>query len=488
MMERILVTKSENLLQFKDCFQNSSLCLDVKNLNKFLSNKEMFEFVERRNEIEEKNNLIQITTFIIPIINNKYTLFFKSKKGRNKIIGGHINEDDFETDSSVHEAVRNCCVRELLEEVEFLQPNQIIGFKNVGMIFSGFSNSTPPHSNHLGSIYLVYLNLDLNFLTNEEVLSKHKLILHNLEDKDCLSKNINCKDEVWLDTALTNDELLNCLSLENKKNLIGLELTFDDLYGYVQLLDYMGSDEDVVLAAKASYGVTSVSEEDIVRLLDYLMRHRHTSPFEMCELKFRIRVPMDCWRQFVRHRTASINERSTRYTKALLKTYKRGKNWNLQHQINKQSSSDEKLSEELAIKIADSEEQIHRLCLEEYKKKLAFGVSKEQARKDLPLCTYTEAIWKMDLHNLLHFLDLRLRKEAQYEIRRYASLIKEFVKKLYPITYSCFEEHVLEGVRLSKTELEILKRFLDVKKLKESEEVNKLKKTKKLEFFNKLKI
>jgi thymidylate synthase (FAD) len=173
---------------------------------------------------------------------------------------------------------------------------------------------------------------------------------------------------------------------------------------------------------------------------------------------------MDAWRQMVRHRTASINERSTRYTEALTRFYRRGKNWNKQSLINKQGSADP-VDENVAELLNKNEKELHKVLLEEYQRRLSLGVSKEQARKDLPLSTYTEAIWKIDLHNLLHFLKLRLSNDAQYEIRTYAQKIKEFVSVLFPITHKAFEEHHLFSTTFSRKEFQILKNYIDLETL-----------------------
>lgn len=231
--------------------------------------------------------------------------------------------------------------------------------------------------------------------------------------------------------------------------------------GEVMLVDVMGNDAAIVQAARVSYGAGTKAVSDDRALIRYLMRHRHTTPFEMCELKFRIRIPMDHWRQMVRHRTANINEYSTRYSEAIDSAQQTLPGlWRLQSGTNKQGSGDfinEKIGELLSIQEAD----LQRQAREVYETRLEAGVAREQARKDLPLSTYTEAYWKCDLHNLLHFCTLRMDEHAQAEIRAYAKIIGErFVAPLFPLTWEAFEDYRLNAYTLSRMELRILQIFL----------------------------
>lgn len=230
--------------------------------------------------------------------------------------------------------------------------------------------------------------------------------------------------------------------------------------GFVELIDHMGSDEDVVKAARISYGKGTKKTSGTRNLLRYLMRHRHTSPFEMCELKFHVRVPMDTWRQWIRHRTASVNEYSTRYSEAINSmATTRSTEWRKQSTNNKQGSG-EFLNKEDGEDLTYGEISLHEHARNVYKSRLEDGVAREQARKDLPLSTYTEAIWKIDLHNLLHFLKLRLDKHAQLEIRSYALAIAHIVKECYPMTWEAFEDYTLHAVTFSRIELSVLKQSL----------------------------
>ncbi len=203
--------------------------------------------------------------------------------------------------------------------------------------------------------------------------------------------------------------------------------------GFVCLVDVMGDDSAVVQAARVSYGAGTKKVSDDRTLIRYLLRHRHTTPFEMAEVKFLVRVPMDCWRQWIRHRTANVNEYSTRYSVAIDSAQETTpESWRTQAEQNRQGSG-VPLSGELGQKLTNSEHELQELARKVYAERLEAGVAREQARKDLPLCTYTEAYWKIDLHNLLHFLALRMDSHAQDEIRQYATTIgREIVKNSSP--------------------------------------------------------
>jgi len=227
--------------------------------------------------------------------------------------------------------------------------------------------------------------------------------------------------------------------------------------GFVRVVDYMGSDESIVQAARVSYGRGTKKRHQDRGLIRYLMRHQHTTPFEMCEIKLHVRVPMDTWRQWVRHRTANINEYSTRYSIAIDAAYQTAPDaWRLQATVNRQGSEGF-LDAEQGKMMSEREKELHRLSREIYEERLNLGIAREQARKDLPLCTYTEAYWKIDLHNLLHFLKLRMEAHAQYEIRRYATIIgEEIVKRWVPLVWEAFQDYILNAESFSKLELQIL--------------------------------
>lgn len=239
--------------------------------------------------------------------------------------------------------------------------------------------------------------------------------------------------------------------------------------GFVTLVDAMGSDASIAQAARVSYGNDARSKigdeatEKDRELIRYLMRHKHTSPFEMAEVIFHIRIPMDAWRQMVRHRTASINEYSTRYKEAIdSQQVTAPDQWRLQATDNKQGSSgflpastldDDADGEVLTVQ----EATLHMQARKVYQRRLEAGIAKEQARKDLPLSTYTEARWKCDLHNIFHFLQLRLDKHAQLEIRQYAEAIANIVKQLFPAAYEAFEDYRLNTVTLSSRDIAVIR-------------------------------
>lgn len=230
-------------------------------------------------------------------------------------------------------------------------------------------------------------------------------------------------------------------------------------HGFVHLVETMGGDHSIVQAARISYGEGTISFRRDRELIRYLMRNRHTSPFEMVEAKFLIRCPMDVWRQWVRHRTANVNEYSTRYSEAIdvcARTPPDG--WRTQSSQNKQGSG-EYLPVDQGRGLTALEAGHLENSRKIYEERLAAGVAKEQARKDLPLSTYTEAYWKIDLHNLLHFLQLRMDEHAQLEIRQYAAVIGGMVAKWCPIAWEAFEDYRLNAMTLSALEIEAIRRL-----------------------------
>ena len=228
--------------------------------------------------------------------------------------------------------------------------------------------------------------------------------------------------------------------------------------GFIRVIDYMGSDASIVQAARVSYGEGTKKIRQDRELIRYLMRHHHTSPFEMCDIKLHIRVPMDTWRQWIRHRTASVNEYSTRYSVAIDSALKTNPDeWRLQSTSNRQGSTG-RADKSVGEAMSRQEEEFHALARRIYNDRLNAGIAREQARKDLPLSTYTEAYWKIDLNNLLHFLRLRMDEHAQHEIRSYADVIgHEIVNRWCPLTWEAFLDYRMSGVSFSHMELEILK-------------------------------
>jgi len=232
--------------------------------------------------------------------------------------------------------------------------------------------------------------------------------------------------------------------------------------GFVCLVDVMGDDDSVVQAARVSYGEGTKRVSDDRTLIRYLMRHRHTTPFEMAEIKFLIRVPMDCWRQWIRHRMASVNEYSTRYSIAIDAAQATPPDqWRSQAENNRQGSG-ERLFGDVGKDLSAAEARLLEECRRVYQERLDRGVAREQARKDLPLSTYTEAYWKIDLHNLLHFLLLRMDNHAQKEIRDYASTIgQQIVAPLFPIVWEAFLDYRQGGMELTRLDLGVVQRLME---------------------------
>ncbi len=230
--------------------------------------------------------------------------------------------------------------------------------------------------------------------------------------------------------------------------------------GFIRVVDYMGSDEAIVQAARVSYGDGTKKVHQDRGLIRYLMRHRHSTPFEMCEIKFHLRVPMDAWRQWIRHRTANINEYSTRYSIAIdASQMTQPDEWRLQATSNRQGS-DGVLEKAKGQELTRKESELQNLARNTYNERLELGIAREQARKDLPLSTYTEAYWKIDLHNLLHFLALRMDEHAQYEIRMFAKTIGEqVVSRWCPLTWEAFMDYRINAVSLTDLETQVIKKI-----------------------------
>jgi thymidylate synthase (FAD) len=227
--------------------------------------------------------------------------------------------------------------------------------------------------------------------------------------------------------------------------------------GFVRVVDYMGNDTAIVQAARVSYGIGTKRMHEDRGLIRYLMRHWHTTPFEMCEIKLHVRVPMDTWRQWIRHRTANVNEYSTRYSVAIDAAQRTAPDqWRSQATSNRQGSAGY-LQTSIGKRLTSQEQQLQKKAREIYEARIAAGVAREQARKDLPLATFTEAYWKIDLHNLLHFLYLRMDTLAQQEIREYATVIGEkIVAKWVPLVWEAFLDYQRNAVQLSRVEAGII--------------------------------
>ncbi|MEE8437693.1 MAG: FAD-dependent thymidylate synthase [Candidatus Neomarinimicrobiota bacterium] len=226
--------------------------------------------------------------------------------------------------------------------------------------------------------------------------------------------------------------------------------------GFVRLVDAMGGDDAIVQAARVSYGKGTQKVNQDRGLIRYLMRHRHTTPFEMVEFKFHCKMPIFVARQWVRHRTANINEYSLRYSAARDDFYMPDPEFiKYQSTLNKQGREGQ-VPEELKQKVLTYFKEISERSYELYQEMNAAGIARELARGILPVNIYTEWYWKNDLHNLLHFINLRASSHAQYEIRVYAEAMAEFVKKTAPIAWEAYEDYVIKGLRFSGLEKEAL--------------------------------
>jgi thymidylate synthase (FAD) len=228
--------------------------------------------------------------------------------------------------------------------------------------------------------------------------------------------------------------------------------------GFVRLVDVMGDDSSIVQAARVSYGKGTKNVRQDKGLVHYLMKHQHMSPFEMVEFKFHCKMPIFVARQWIRHRTANVNEISGRYS-VMEDTFWTPSPSDLRQQakINRQGSIESQVPEPANSEILKQYNEDMGAIFQHYNDYMQKGVAREVARATLPLSTFTEWYWKMDLHNLLHFLELRMEAHAQKEIRVYAEAIAEFVKQKCPFTWEAFVEHRLNAAKFSQAEVEVLR-------------------------------
>ena len=230
--------------------------------------------------------------------------------------------------------------------------------------------------------------------------------------------------------------------------------------GFVRLVDYMGGDQRIVQAARVSYGEGTKSVRQDRALIHYLIKHWHTSPFEQVQLTFHCKMPIFIARQWIRHRTARLNEISGRYSIMKDEFYvPEPSQISFQSSNNKQGRADSLPLEE-AMKIIEQMENDQREAYSEYTGMIDKGVARELARTNLPVSLYTEWYWQIDLHNLFHFIRLRIDPHAQYEIRVYAEALAQCAKAVAPFAYEAFEEHILGSVSFSKAECAALARML----------------------------
>lgn len=233
-------------------------------------------------------------------------------------------------------------------------------------------------------------------------------------------------------------------------------------HGFVRVVDYMGNDAAIVQAARVSYGEGTKTLRDDEGLIRYLLRHRHTTPFEMCEIKFHIKLPIFIARQWIRHRTANVNEYSGRYSVMDNDFYlPKPEHLAVQSAINHQGRGEMLRGEaaEQAISIIKSDSEAAYAHYEQLMEGDT-GLAREIARMILPVNYYTQWYWKIDLHNLLHFLALRADSHAQYEIREYANAMLELVRAWVPVTYQAFMDYRINAAPLSAGAIKVIKRKL----------------------------
>ena len=275
--------------------------------------------------------------------------------------------------------------------------------------------------------------------------------------------------------SLTEEQIEDIKNLRNNKketsraisegmeeNLFLIHKVLD--HGFIRVIDYMGNDTSIVQAARVSYGEGTKKSRDDRSLIFYLMRHWHSTPFEMCEVKFHIKLPVFVARQWIRHRTANVNEYSARYSILDNEFYIP----NFENLASQSNSNNQGRGEILKGSEADKVIQIlkddslrnyqnYEEMLSQDNKK---GLARELARMNLPTNIYTQWYWKIDLHNLFNFIRLRNDKHAQYEIRVYAEKIAELVKSWVPVAFEAFTQYQLESSHLSANALNCIKKLL----------------------------
>ena len=273
-------------------------------------------------------------------------------------------------------------------------------------------------------------------------------------------------------------EIARSSSLKTRRPTVHMleEILFEPIpvldHGFVRVIDYMGDDAAVVQAARVSYGKGTKKISDDAGLINYLLRHRHTTPFEMCEIKYHVKLPIFVARQWIRHRTANVNEYSARYSVLDREFYVPEED-----HLAAQSSSNRQgrgniLSGKEAKRVLDILREDAQMTYDHYIEMLneseegniidvsKEGLARELARMNLTLSTYTQWYWKTDLHNLLNFLSLRADTHAQYEIRVYADAMMETLRRWCPITFQSFSDHRVEGVTLSGKAIKVVKKLI----------------------------
>lgn len=282
---------------------------------------------------------------------------------------------------------------------------------------------------------------------------------------------ITAQQEQEIFNSIENKQTKRVCS-ENLENIIAKPFNVLD-HGFVRVVDYMGDDSSIVQAARVSYGKGTKKASTDEGLIRYLLRHRHTTPFEMCEIKFHIKMPIFIARQWIRHRTANVNEYSARYSVMDNEFYIPSvEQLATQSTKNHQGRGEESLREEEAQRVIEILQNDSEQCYDNYLKLMNkdennkiidpnnMGIARELARMNLPINIYTQWYWKIDLHNLMHFLYLRADSHAQYEIREYANAMLNIVKEWCPVTYQAFMDYRKNAIELSSKELNVVKKYI----------------------------
>ncbi len=286
-------------------------------------------------------------------------------------------------------------------------------------------------------------------------------------------------------TKEQQQEIKDQQSQQNKTKRVTVEELENILYeaipildhGFIRVIDYMGDDTSIVQAARVSYGKGTKKVSTDSGLIKYLMRHWHSTPFEMCEIKYHVKLPIFIARQWIRHRTANVNEYSARYSILDKEFYLPSvENLAAQSQSNRQGRGDV-LTGDQAKKVLDLLKKDAEQTYDNYETMLnerydgsvidekQVGLARELARMNLTLNTYTQWYWKTDLLNLMNFLRLRADHHAQYEIRAYADAMLDTVKKWVPITYEAFIDYRVGGTEVSSNGKEIIKKLINGEKI-----------------------
>ncbi len=268
--------------------------------------------------------------------------------------------------------------------------------------------------------------------------------------------------------------------------LIDQELGVLD-HGFVRLVDYLGGDARIVQAARVSYGDGTKTVREDGALIDYLLRNRHTSPFEQVILTFHVKLPIFVARQWIRHRTARLNEISGRYSVMRDEFYvPNAREVRFQDKRNRQGGDGREVPPELRERVISVLRSGQERTYAEYEGLLEDDIARELARVNLPLSLYTEMYWQIDLNNLFHFLRLRLDWHAQYEIRAYGDVMARIAQAVAPMAYAAFEEHELHGRSFSRTELDVLRAALDPERLEAALAASGLRATRRDDLMRKL--